>query len=82
MGSSAILWSIWLFRNEGIFDKKKQLYSYLQVVFRATYWTRFWIALQKKNDKPLLKWACRMMETVAMEIFAKHGWSSLERLSA
>jgi len=22
MGSSAILWSIWLFRNEGIFDKK------------------------------------------------------------
>ena len=22
MGASAILWSIWLFRNEGIFDKK------------------------------------------------------------
>ena len=81
MGSSAILWSIWLFRNEGIFDKK-QLYSYLQVVFRTTYWTRFWITLQKKNDKPFLKWACRMMETLAMEIFAKHGWSSLKRLSA
>jgi hypothetical protein len=35
----------------------------------------------KENDKPFLKWACRMMETVAMEFSAKHGWSSLKRLS-
>ena len=54
----------------------------LQDVFRVTYWTRFWNALQKKNDKPFLKWARRMTETVAMEIFAKHGWSSLKKLSA
>ena len=39
VGTSAILWSIWLCRNDVTFDKKR-LYSYLQVIFRATYWTR------------------------------------------
>ena len=49
MGASAILWSIWLFKNEGIFFYKKQLYHYLQVVFRATYWIYFLNALHKEE---------------------------------
>jgi len=32
VGTSAILWSIWICRNDVTFDKKK-LYSYLQVIF-------------------------------------------------
>jgi hypothetical protein len=36
VGTSAILWSIWLCRNDVPFDKKR-LYSYLHVIFRASY---------------------------------------------
>ncbi|WVZ93022.1 hypothetical protein U9M48_039045 [Paspalum notatum var. saurae] len=41
VGASAIVWSIWLCRNDCVFDRKR-LYSYLQVIFIGTYWTRFW----------------------------------------
>ncbi|KAJ1281684.1 hypothetical protein BS78_04G324700 [Paspalum vaginatum] len=34
-----------------------------------------------KKKRPLLKWACRFPETLAMEIFAKHGWPSYRRIS-
>ena len=36
VGASAIVWSIWLSRKDVIFYKKR-IYSYLQVIFRATY---------------------------------------------
>jgi hypothetical protein len=81
VGISAFFWFIWLCRNDVTFDGKK-LYSYLQVIFRATYWTRFWSTMQKNRNKQLLKWVCRTLETVAMEIFAKHGWSSFKRIDA
>jgi hypothetical protein len=70
VGASAIIRSIWFSRNDVIFDKKR-IYSYLQVIFSTTYWTRFWSILEKENDKPTLKWECRMLETASMEIFAK-----------
>jgi len=35
-----------------------------------------------ENDKTTLKWACRMLETVSMEIFAKYGLLSSNRLGA
>jgi hypothetical protein len=79
VGISAFFWFIWLCRNDVTFDGKK-LYSYLQVIFRATYWTRFWSTMQKNRNKQLLKWVCRTLETMAMEIFAKHGWSSFKRI--
>jgi hypothetical protein len=52
------------------------------VIFRVTYWTRFWSTAQKNRNKQLLKWACRTLETMAMEIFAKQGWSSFKRIDA
>ena len=39
VGASAIYWAIWLIRDDIIFDKATAP-SYLQVVFRGTYWTR------------------------------------------
>ncbi|WVZ88012.1 hypothetical protein U9M48_034574, partial [Paspalum notatum var. saurae] len=51
------------------------------VTFKATYWTRHWISLQNKAKRSLLKWACRSLETIAMEVFAKHGWPSSRRIT-
>ena len=36
-GTSVILWSVWLCRNDVTFDKKNTIYPYLQVIMRATY---------------------------------------------
>jgi hypothetical protein len=49
VGASAFCWMIWLTRNDIVFDKVVAP-SYLQAIFRGTYWTRFWSLLQKEED--------------------------------
>jgi hypothetical protein len=80
VGASAFCWMIWLTRNDIVFDKVVAP-SYLQAIFRGTYWTRFWSLLQKEEDRHLVKMGCRTIETVAMELFARHGWSFRNRLA-
>jgi hypothetical protein len=35
----------------------------------GTHWIRHWSLLQKEEDQPPIKWGCRMIETVTMQIF-------------
>jgi len=72
VGASAICWTIWLTRNDIVFDKILAP-SYLQVIFRGTYWTRSWSLLQKEEDRHSMKMGCRSIETIAMEVFARYG---------
>jgi hypothetical protein len=72
VGLCAMFWSIWLSQNDIIFNKKS-ISSYMQVMFRTTYWTRTWASFQKEEGQVILQNACRLMETMAMEIFAKYG---------
>jgi hypothetical protein len=53
VGIGAILWGIWLSRNDVIFDKSSIL-SYMQVIYRATHWTRTWSIFQKEEDRQKL----------------------------
>jgi hypothetical protein len=74
VGASAICWALWLTRNEVVFDKIIAP-SYLQVIFKGTYWTRSWTLLQKEEeDRHLIKAGCKTIESAAMEVFARHGW--------
>jgi hypothetical protein len=41
VGVGAMLWSIWLSRNDIVFNKTS-ISSYMHVIFRVTYWTRTW----------------------------------------
>jgi hypothetical protein len=75
-----MFWSIWLNRNDIIFNKTS-ISFYMQVIFRATYWTRMWALFQKEEEQTVLRIACQLVETLTMEIFAKHGWWSSNRLS-
>ncbi|KAL6644296.1 hypothetical protein ACP70R_015904 [Stipagrostis hirtigluma subsp. patula] len=50
------------------------------VIFRATYWSRFWSLKIKEADRPLVKKACSQLETTAMEIFATNGWPFIYRI--
>jgi hypothetical protein len=55
--------------------------DYILIFMRQDYWTRLWAILQKEKDRSSLKYACCMLETVAMEVCAKHGWLSYSRIS-
>ena len=78
-GTSALLWSIWLTRNEVAFNHKP-IPSIVQVIFRGTHWLRFWRLLQKKETHQQILDVCQALEVVAMEVFANHGWRSNARL--
>jgi hypothetical protein len=71
VGASAICWVIWLTRNNIIFDKAAAP-SYLQVIFRGTYWIRSWSLLQKEEDRQKMLMGCRIIETTAIEVFARY----------
>jgi len=73
VGASAICWALWLTRNDVVFDKAIAP-SYLQVIFKGMYWTRYWTLLQKEEDCHLMKAGCRTIETAVMEVFVRHGW--------
>jgi hypothetical protein len=81
-GASAFCWVIWLSRNDVVFEKAS-IKSFMQVLYRGTYWLRFWSQLENDDqDKEKITMAYRKLETVAMEIFADHGWRCNNRICA
>jgi hypothetical protein len=80
VGIGAVFWSIWLSQNDVIFNKT-HIASYMQVIFRGTHWARSWSIFQKEDKWKVLQTACRLIETLAMEIFAKYEWWFSNRLS-
>ena len=80
VGACAILWAIWLTRNDITFNCA-QVFSSLQVLFRGTYWIRFWALLQKEEERQLVLEGCRALECSAMEIFASNGWPFINRIA-
>jgi len=62
-----------------IFNKSK-VNSILQVIFRGTYWLRFWAQLQREEHaKNTLSVMSRNIEIIAMEL-VKGGWKHNYRL--
>ena len=61
--ASAICWALWLGRNDMVLIKAPSK-SYMQVLFRATYWLWYWAQLQRcDEDINLTNDACRKLET-------------------
>jgi hypothetical protein len=48
VGLGVMFLSIWLSRNDVVFNKTS-ITSYMQVIFRATYWTITWLKFQKEE---------------------------------
>lgn len=79
-GAAAICWSIWLTRNDTVFNNCKPK-TFLQVLFRGTYWLRSWALLRHTNDqRERLVEACQLLESSALQLFASHGWPSILRI--
>ena len=79
-GVSVQCWAIWLCRNNVVLYNHP-IPSFLQVIFRGTYWVRFWTLLLKEEDRPVMKTACRVVETIAMEVFSNNGWRFSNRIA-
>ena len=79
VGAYALLWSLWLCRNDVVFNDKTV--SPLQVIFRCTHSLRMWSMLQRAEYQPLFKAVCTRLEQVAMEFFTQHGWQHNLRIA-
>jgi hypothetical protein len=74
--ASALCWTIWLTRNEVVFDKCRPK-TFLQVLFRGTHWLRQWAELQRHDDlRKKLTLIGQHLETSALHFFSSNGWLS------
>ncbi|KAJ1255192.1 hypothetical protein BS78_K280700 [Paspalum vaginatum] len=79
-GTAALFWAIWLCRNDMVFNRTP-ITSFLQVIFRATYWIRSCSPLFKEEERETMRTGCTLLETTVMEIFSKFGWKRSLRLN-
>ena len=77
-GAYALLWSLWLCRNDLIFNNKNA--SLFQVIFHYTHSLHTWTTLQRVQYQLLFKAVCTLLEQVATEVFTQHGWQHNLRL--
>jgi hypothetical protein len=71
--ASAFYWTIWLSRNDIVFDKSPTK-TFLQVLYQGMDWLQFWSQLEKDDNKrELIHSGCIKLETAAMQIFIDHG---------
>ena len=79
VGVAAVCWAIWRSRNDIVFNRTN-FNSTIQVIFRGTYWLRFWTQLQRNEQaRNTLSSLSTKIEMVALE-HAQGGWKHNYRL--
>jgi hypothetical protein len=68
----ALIWSLWLCRNDKVFNDKNC--SLLQVIYRCTGTLRVWLQLHRLADHDLFTEVCTRLEDTARHLFSLHGW--------
>jgi hypothetical protein len=80
VGAIAFIWSLWLSRNDKVFNDKNS--SILQVIYKAIGILRLWSALQRPQDRNLYMEVCARLEATARDTFSQHGWPHSLRIGA
>jgi hypothetical protein len=75
----AIVWSLWNYKNDIIFNKKGTA-NFLQVIRMATHWIHEWSFLLPEAQQTLMDSGCTRLETVARDIFNQVGWRLTRRI--
>ena len=78
MRAIAIIWSIWLCRNDNIFNDKNA--SLMQVIYRCTATLRSCSPLQRVEHRDLFSEVCSRLEATARGLFSRHGWQQNFRI--
>jgi hypothetical protein len=80
VGAIAFIWSIWLCRNDKVFNDKNS--SMLQVIYRAIGTLCLWSSLQRLYDRDLYTEVCARLEATVRDTFSQHGWPHSLRIDA
>jgi hypothetical protein len=80
VGAIAIIWSLWLCRNDKLFNGTNS--SLLQVIYRCTNTLRLWSSLQRVEHRELFTEVYSRLEAMARDIFSLHGWQHNLRIEA
>jgi hypothetical protein len=80
VGALAVIWALWLSRNDKIFNDKNC--SLLQVIYRCTGILRLWLPLQRMENRDLFTEVCTRLEDTARDTFSLHGWQHSLRIAA
>ena len=72
VGAIAVIWSLWLCRNDKVFNDKNS--SLLQVIYRSTALLRSWSSLQRSDNKNLFMEVSTRLEDTAKDFITQHGW--------
>jgi hypothetical protein len=71
VGVIAFIWSLWLCRNDKVFDDKN--FSILQVIYRVIGTLRLWSYLQRPQDRDLYMEVCARLEATVRNTFSQYG---------
>ncbi|OQU92747.1 hypothetical protein SORBI_3001G402125 [Sorghum bicolor] len=77
VGIAAFCWVLWLNRNDAVFQNLVAN-SYLQVIFRGSFWIRHWSLLSKEEERRNLNYGCRYLEGAALQLFS--SWKHYKRI--
>jgi hypothetical protein len=72
VGAIAFIWSLWLCRNDKVFNNKNS--SILQVIYRGISTLCLWSSLQRVEDRDLFTEVYARLEDTARDTFSQHGW--------
>jgi len=73
LGGAVTCWSIWLSRNDIVFEKKK-IVSPVQVIYLVTHWLRTWVILQKPDLQDTVVAVSQQLMQVAKDFFLPATW--------
>jgi hypothetical protein len=72
VGAIAFIWSLWLYRNDKVFNDKNS--SILQVICRVIGTLCLWSSLQCLLDRDHYMEVCARLEAMVRDTFSQHGW--------
>jgi hypothetical protein len=78
VGAIAFIWSLWLCRNDKVFNDKQS--SMLQVIYRGINTLRLWSSFQRVEDKDLFTEVCVRLEATVRDTFFQYGWQHSLRI--
>jgi hypothetical protein len=67
VGAIAFIWSLWLCRNDKVFNDKSS--SILQVIYRGINTLHLWSSFQRMEDRDLFMEVCARLEATARDTF-------------
>jgi hypothetical protein len=72
VGSLAVIWSLWLCRNEKVFNDTNC--SLLQIIYMCTNMLRLWSPFLRMENWDLFMEVCTRLEATVRDTFSEHGW--------